>query len=381
MTRRTAPRPVRRPVRRLARRVAQSLLVVLALVAVPDSAVHPASFSLVALADAKAVDFDDGIVWFLVLGSDAREGEDVMDGRADAIELVGLDFDTGRATAVAVPRDTWVDIPGHGSNRINAALHVGGPELVADLVEELVGIAPNYVFTTGFDGFVSMVDSIGPVPVVSARLPAARRSRPRAPGCQPNGRRGGARVRPGPGGVAAQRLRPHRQPAVADEGHPAGAAGRRGHRGVHRAGEPGRAAGFETDLSPVDLYRLAQAVTTFRVSQVTTCAIIGTPAEENGAQVLHVDPELARRVGKDVRNDARLDRGVRLTADRDGRRSLQAGLPGQHDRLGPVRDLELREDVARVVAHRLGGDAELARDLGVLQARRRCARAPSVRDR
>ena len=49
MRRRTATRPARRPVSRLARRVVQSLLVVLALVAVPDSAVHPASFSVVAL--------------------------------------------------------------------------------------------------------------------------------------------------------------------------------------------------------------------------------------------------------------------------------------------------------------------------------------------
>ena len=118
----------------------QSLLVVLALVVVPDSAVHPAAFSVVATAEAKAVDFDDGIVWFLLLGSDAREGQDVMDGRADAIELVGLDFDTGRATAVAVPRDTWIEIPGHGFGRINSALPLGGPELVADSVASLVGI-------------------------------------------------------------------------------------------------------------------------------------------------------------------------------------------------------------------------------------------------
>ena len=68
---------------------------------------------------------------------------------------------------MGVPRDTWVDIPGHGFDRINVALPVGGPELVADMVESLVGIPPDYVFTAGFDGFVSMVDSIGPVPVIS----------------------------------------------------------------------------------------------------------------------------------------------------------------------------------------------------------------------
>ena len=67
--------------------------------------------------------------------------------------------------------------------------------------------------------------------------------------------------------------------------------------------------GLDTALSPVELYRLAQAVTTFKVSQVTTCAIVGTDRVEGGAQVLDVDPELARRVGKDVRDDARIDHG------------------------------------------------------------------------
>jgi len=303
--RRRTTRPVR-----LARRVAQGLLVALALVAVPDSAVHPASFSLVALAHAKAVDFDDGIVWFLVLGSDAREGEDMMDGRADAIELVGLDFDTGRATAVAVPRDTWVEIPGHGSNRINAALHEGGPELVADLVEELVGIPPDYVFTTGFDGFVSMVDSVGPVPVVShftfqppdGPVPVHR----------------GLNRMDGEEALAFARARvalPRSDfDRIANQHSLMKGILRRLRAGEDAEGfiERGSLAalrGFDTDLSPVDLYRLAQAVTTFRVSQVTTCAIIGAPAEENGAQVLHVDPRLARRVGNDVRDDARLDRG------------------------------------------------------------------------
>ena len=310
MRRRTATRPARRPVRRLARRVVQSLLVVLALVAVPDSAVHPASFSVVALAGAKAVDFDDGIVWFLMLGSDAREGQDVMDGRADAIELVGLDFDTGRATAVAVPRDTWIEIPGHGFGRINTALPLGGPELVAELVEELVGIQADYVFTTGFDGFESMVDSIGPVPVVSLFA------------FDPPG--GSVRVHRGLNRMDGQEALAFARARVAlprsdfdrianqhslMKGILRSLRGGEDTEGFIERGSLAALRGFETDLSPVALYRLAQAVTTFRVSQVTTCAIIGTDRVEGGAQVLDVDPELARRVGEDVREDARIDHG------------------------------------------------------------------------
>ena len=306
MRRRTAGRPARR----LARRVVQSLLVVLALVVVPDSAVRPASFSVVALAGAKAVDFDNGIVWFLVLGSDAREGQDVMDGRADAIELVGLDFDTGRATAVAVPRDTWIEIPGHGFGRINTALPLGGPELVADVVAELVGITPAYVFTAGFDGFVSMVDSIGPVPVVShfAFDP---------PGGSVPVRRGLNRM-DGQEALAFARARVALPRSDFDrianqhslmKGILRSLRGGEDTEGFIERGSLSALRGLDTALSPVELYRLAQAVTTFKVSQVTTCAIVGTDRVEGGAQVLDVDPELARRVGKDVRDDARIDHG------------------------------------------------------------------------
>lgn len=306
MRRRTTPRPARR----LARRMAQSLLVVLALVAVPDSAVHPASFSVVGLADAKAVDFDDGIVWFLLLGSDAREGEVVTSGRADAIELVGLDFDTGRATAVGVPRDTWVDIPGHGFDRINVALPVGGPELVADMVESLVGIPPDYVFTAGFDGFVSMVDSIGPVPVIS-------RFSFQPPDGPVSVRRGLNRM-DGQEALAFGRARVPLPRSDFDrianhhslmKGILRSLRGGEDTAGFIEKGSATALRGLDTDLSPVALYRLGHAVTTFRVTQVTTCAIFGAPRNEGGADVLYVDPDLARRVGNDVRDDARIDEG------------------------------------------------------------------------
>ena len=80
-------------------------------------------------------------------------------------------------------------------------------------------------------------------------------------------------------------------------------------RGSSSGAASPRCAGSTPICPRSTLYRLAQAVTTFKVSQVTTCAIIGTDRVEGGAQVLDVDPELARRVGKDVRDDARIDHG------------------------------------------------------------------------
>ena len=48
--------------------------------------------------------------------------------RGDALQLIGMNVKTGAASAIGVPRDSWVDIPGYGSNKINAALYFGGPQ-------------------------------------------------------------------------------------------------------------------------------------------------------------------------------------------------------------------------------------------------------------
>src|SRR5688572_2558466 len=101
----------------------------------PEAVARPATTSLVRLQNAKAVDFESGVVWVLAVGSDARPGEDVMEGRADAIQLIGIDFETGAATAIGIPRDSWLDIPALGRrDRINITLSKGGPELVAETV-------------------------------------------------------------------------------------------------------------------------------------------------------------------------------------------------------------------------------------------------------
>ena len=351
--------------------------------AVPDSAVHPASYSVVALADAKAVDFDDGIVWFLLLGSDARDGEDVTDGRADAIELVGLDFDTGRATAVAVPRDTWIEIPGHGFGRINAALPLGGPELVADAVESLVGITPDVrlhrrLRRLRLDG--------------RQHRPGSRSSRT-SPSDPPDGpvpvRRGLNRM-DGEEALAFARARVALPRSDFDrianqhslmKGILRALRGGEDTEGFIERGSLSALRGLDTDLSPVELYRLAQAVTTFRVSQVTTCAILGADAHRGRRATSWTSTPSSP--GGWAGTSATTPGSTRGAADR-GRpdaRSLQPGLPGQHDGLGAVRDLELREDVARVVAHGLGGDARARARSRRSPVRRRCAPAPCVRDR
>lgn len=100
-------------------------------------------------------------VFVLFLGSDAREGEPVDGTRSDSIQLVAINPAKHRATVLGFPRDSWVDIPGHGTDKINSANSYGGPELMVETVEGLTGIAIDYYALTSFRGFTEMVNGIG----------------------------------------------------------------------------------------------------------------------------------------------------------------------------------------------------------------------------
>lgn len=100
-------------------------------------------------------------IFVLLIGSDARPGEDIVGQRADSIHLVGINPAKGKATIVGFPRDSYVPIPGFGSDKINAAMVSGGPDLVVQTVEELTGITIDYWALTWFDGFEAMVNDVG----------------------------------------------------------------------------------------------------------------------------------------------------------------------------------------------------------------------------
>ena len=104
--------------------------------------------------------------------------------RGDALQLIGINTKTGAASAIGVPRDSWVDIPGYGFDKINASLYFGGPKLLGQTIGNLVGIQPDYVFVTRFKFFQDMIDGIGgidvdnPVAFSDDRTSSRRASRP-----------------------------------------------------------------------------------------------------------------------------------------------------------------------------------------------------------
>lgn len=97
----------------------------------------------------------------LLLGQDNRPGESAA--RADTIIVARIDPENDKVWMLSIPRDTRVQIPGHGIEKINAATFYGGPALMVDTVEEFLGIPINHYMDIEFDGFIQVVDSLGGV--------------------------------------------------------------------------------------------------------------------------------------------------------------------------------------------------------------------------
>ena len=126
---------------------------------------QPTDVELVKLARPRASTPARDVIWILAVGSDARPGQDMTRSRGDALQLVGMNTKTGAASAIGIPRDSWVSIPGHGYDKINPSLYFGGPELLGQTVGNLVGVQPDYVFVTRFPFFEDMVEDIGGIEV------------------------------------------------------------------------------------------------------------------------------------------------------------------------------------------------------------------------
>jgi LCP family protein required for cell wall assembly len=119
----------------------------------------------------------------LVLGSDARtEGlaEPGSGGPSRSDSIMLLRVGGGANASLSIPRDTVVDIPGHGTNKINAAYAFGGPALATQTVKEFLGIEINHVVEVSFENFPQLVDALGGVtykgPAVLSRINGGNRN-------------------------------------------------------------------------------------------------------------------------------------------------------------------------------------------------------------
>jgi LCP family protein required for cell wall assembly len=98
---------------------------------------------------------------YLVVGSDARKG--LAGRRTDTIML--LHTGRGPNLLMSLPRDSLVEVPGHGVTKINAAFAFGGPKLLVQTIEGATGIRVDDYVEIGFRGFVKLVDAVGGVQI------------------------------------------------------------------------------------------------------------------------------------------------------------------------------------------------------------------------
>lgn len=107
----------------------------------------------------------------LLLGTDTRPDEEVT--RTDAMILVHINRQAGRVSLLSIPRDLWVDIPGFGPQRVNAAYPIGerqlgpgyGGALAKETVSTLVGVPVHYFILVDFEGFKKVIDTIGGITI------------------------------------------------------------------------------------------------------------------------------------------------------------------------------------------------------------------------
>ena len=111
-------------------------------------------------------------ITILLLGIDQRPDERGEPTRSDTIMLLTVNPANNTSGLLSIPRDLWVPIPGHESNKINTAHFFGeleeqgkGPELVRKTVEHNFGVKVNYFARVDFEGFERLIDAIGGITV------------------------------------------------------------------------------------------------------------------------------------------------------------------------------------------------------------------------
>ena len=299
----------RRHLLRVVRLATLALVLGVVALVVPDSSVHSTQLALVKVHQADATAIGPHVISILAVGSDARPGEDMTHTRGDALQLVTINTQTHAASIIGVPRDSYVDIAGHGMDKINASLYYGGPELLGRTVGDLIGVQPKYVFVTRFPYFIAMVKWLGGIKVDN---PYAFSDS----ALKPSGFPAGTLHLGGYDAMAYSRIR-HTLPA--------GDFDRSAHQEivlkaiqakVHaEAGKPGfiehgvldAMSHLYTNLPPGELYRLAQVMAQVDPSKVRACVVqggIGTTSY--GASIVLPYVSQARDMGNQVRRDATL---------------------------------------------------------------------------
>jgi polyisoprenyl-teichoic acid--peptidoglycan teichoic acid transferase len=178
MTQATEPTPIRRGPSRWFKVTVITVLLLANLVALGALWAIRTGQNVLALAStddevASVLDTaSGGDLTFLIVGSDTREGLDDLENfgafggaRGDVVMLVRVNAGSSTAQMLSIPRDLWVEIPGHGENRINAAYALGGSSLMVETIKQNLNVEINHYVEIDFVGFQGLVDELGGIEI------------------------------------------------------------------------------------------------------------------------------------------------------------------------------------------------------------------------
>lgn len=107
---------------------------------------------------AVAMERERSNVYLLLAGTDQRADEA---SRSDTIIYAALRPVDRKIEMVSIPRDSLVEIPGYGEDKINAAMAYGGTELLQQTVENLVNNRVDHTVLINFESFADIIDAMG----------------------------------------------------------------------------------------------------------------------------------------------------------------------------------------------------------------------------
>ena len=110
---------------------------------------------------------ETGTLNYVLLGSDSRDPDNEGNGRSDSIMVVHLNAKRNKAYIISFPRDMYVDIPGYGQNKLNAAYAFGGAPLTVRTLESLTGVRMDHVVLIDFEGFIQLTEDLDGVTVIN----------------------------------------------------------------------------------------------------------------------------------------------------------------------------------------------------------------------
>lgn len=100
---------------------------------------------------------------FVLMGSDTRGTDDP--GRSDSLMVVHIPSNRKAVYLISIPRDLKVEVPGQGTQKINAAYSWGGAPLTVTTVQNLLGVPIDHVAIIDFQGFMNLIDTLGGVTI------------------------------------------------------------------------------------------------------------------------------------------------------------------------------------------------------------------------